>query len=87
MLVQYKGLSVRAVKGPGIGPLEVDGPTFVIATTPGVSIDGVPLRRLVPRLLPRGSVYLLQCAIGSIALILSHPPIMSFEVGGVRFQA
>lgn len=87
MLVQYKGLSVRALTGPGISPLDVPGPTVIVATTSGVSIDGVPLRRFVPRFLQTNRTYLLQCDDKSVALVVFHPPISSFEVGGVRFQA
>ena len=87
MLVQYKSLSMRAIKGPGCEPVEASGPTLIITTTGGVDIDGVPLRRWVPRFLAARQTYILTCAAGAVAVVMYHPPIASFEVGGVRFQS
>lgn len=86
MLVQYKGLTIRAITGPGVSPLASDGPTVIVPTTLGVSVDGVPLRRWIPKVLKVRRTYLLECTDAAVALVVLHPPISSFEAGGVRFQ-
>ena len=86
MRIQYQGLTAELVRHTGVWALDTFGLTIISAPSGNVSVDGQPLKRMLPRLLPGSRTFLIECADGAPVVIMRAPPILSVNFKGVQVE-
>lgn len=86
MRVMYQGLEAEVSRRSGVSILDTFGLTLIIAPGGCVSVDGVPLVPLVPRLLPARRTFLIDAGAAAQIIMIKIPPITRFNFKGFQVE-